>query len=72
MEIDGQLRKILMIVKMRGSGYSNDIREYHITPKGFIIGPRMKGYRGLITRVPERLNSSARKEEPPHKPKGKE
>ena len=33
-EIDGQLRKILMIVKMRGSGYSNDIREYHITPRG--------------------------------------
>jgi circadian clock protein KaiC len=71
-EIDGQLRKILMIVKMRGSGYSNDIREYHITPKGFIIGPRMKGYRGLITRVPESLDRSAQKEEPPDKPKDKD
>jgi circadian clock protein KaiC len=71
-EIDGQLRKILMIVKMRGSGYSNDIREYHITPNGFIIGPRMKGYRGLITRVPQLLDCSARKEELPDKPKGRE
>ena len=67
-EIDGQLRKILMIVKMRGSGYSNDIREYHINSEGFMIGPRMKGYRGLITRVPER-DPSTQKEEPPDKPK---
>jgi circadian clock protein KaiC len=66
-EIDGQLRKVLMIVKMRGSGYSNDIREYHINSEGFMIGPRMKGYRGLITRVPEPLDSSAQKEEAPDK-----
>jgi circadian clock protein KaiC len=70
-EIESQLRKILMIVKMRGSGYSNDIREYQITPEGFVIGPRLKGYSGLITRVPEPLNPSAKKEEPPDKPKGK-
>jgi circadian clock protein KaiC len=70
-EIDGQLRKILMIVKMRGSDYSNDIREYHITPKGFIIGPRMKGYRGLITRVSQPLHSSAQREGSPDKAKGK-
>jgi circadian clock protein KaiC len=68
-EIDGQLRKILMIVKMRGSDYSNDIREYHINSEGFMIGPRMKGYSGLITRVPEPLDSSSRKEEPSDKPK---
>ena len=68
-EIDGQLRKILMIVKMRGSGYSNDIREYHITPEGFVIGPRLKGYSGLITRVPQPLGRYAQREEPPDKPK---
>ncbi|MGD0230135.1 MAG: ATPase domain-containing protein [Syntrophorhabdales bacterium] len=68
-EIDGQLRKILMIVKMRSSGYSNDIREYHITSGGFIIGPRLKGYSGLTTRTPQPLDRSAQKEEPPDKPK---
>jgi circadian clock protein KaiC len=70
-EIDGQLRKIFMIVKMRGSGYSNDIREYYITADGFVIGPHLKGYAGLITRVPQLLDRSAQKEGPPHKPKGK-
>ena len=70
-EIEGQLRKILMIIKMRGSGYSNDIREYEITSEGIIIGPRMKGYRGLITEVPELLDSSAQKGGPRGKPKGR-
>jgi circadian clock protein KaiC len=71
-EIDGQLRKILLIIKMRGSGYSNDIREYEITSEGLTIGPRMKGYRGLIAKVPEPLDSSAQKGGPPDKPKSEE
>ncbi len=71
-EIDGQLRKILMIVKMRGSDYSNDIREHHITSEGFVIGPRMKGYRGLITKVPQLSDRPAQREETPDMPKSKE
>ncbi len=62
-EIEAQLRKILMIVKMRGSGYSNDIREYFITPEGFSIGSRLKGYSGLITRVPEPLGPYSQNQE---------
>lgn len=54
-EIDGQLRKILMVVKMRGGNHSKDIREYDITSEGLQIGPRLTGYRGLITGVPEPL-----------------
>jgi circadian clock protein KaiC len=52
-EIDGQLRKILVVVKMRGGNHSKDIREYEITSQGIEIGPRLKDYRGLITGVPE-------------------
>ena len=33
-EIDGQLRKVLMVVKMRGGDHSKDIREYEITSEG--------------------------------------
>ena len=33
-EIDGQLRKVLMVVKMRGSDHSKDMREYEITSEG--------------------------------------
>jgi hypothetical protein len=42
-EIDGQLRKIIVVIKMRGGNHSKDIREYVITGKGLIIlGPRQR------------------------------
>ena len=41
-EIDGQLRKVLMVVKMRRST-ARDIREYEITSEGFVIGERLDG-----------------------------
>ena len=56
-EIDGQLRKMIVVVKMRGGDHSKDIHEYEITSKGMVIGERFKGYRGLITGIPETLNS---------------
>jgi circadian clock protein KaiC len=62
-EIDGELRKILLIVKMRGGNHSKDIREYQITSEGLvIIGPRLTGFRGLTTGNPERLDHPAEKE----------
>jgi circadian clock protein KaiC len=51
-EIDGQLRKVMMVVKMRGGDHSKDIREYEVTPGGLRIGERLRGYQGLITGVP--------------------
>jgi circadian clock protein KaiC len=62
-EIDGQLRKVMVVVKMRGGNHSKDIREYEITSDGIVlIGSRMQGYRGLITGVPSTLYGAARKE----------
>jgi circadian clock protein KaiC len=52
-EIEGQLRKVLTVVKMRGSSHSKDIREYEITSAGIEIGARLQGYHGLVTGVPE-------------------
>jgi circadian clock protein KaiC len=52
-EIDGQLRKVMVVVKMRGGNHSKDIREYEITSDGIVlIGPRLRGYQGLVTGVP--------------------
>lgn len=51
-EIDGQLRKILMVVKMRGGAHSHDIREYRIDSSGLVIGERVGDYAPLITGVP--------------------
>jgi circadian clock protein KaiC len=62
--IEGQLRKILVIIKMRGGSHSQDVREYEITSKGMVIaGVRLNDYQRLITGVPERVNRSGEKDE---------
>ena len=53
-EIDGQLRKVMVVIKMRGGNHSKDIREYVITEKGLVvIHPRRTDYHGLITGIPQ-------------------
>jgi circadian clock protein KaiC len=54
-EIDGQLRKVMVVIKMRGGNHSKDIREYVITNKGVVvIHPRRTDYYGLTTGIPKR------------------
>lgn len=50
--INGQLRKMLMVVKMRRSTHSIDMHEYQITSDGVEIGEPLRGYRGLTSGVP--------------------
>jgi circadian clock protein KaiC len=57
-EIDGQLRKIMVVVKMRGTDHSADIRAYDITADGFTIGERLADYSDLITGIPHKTISS--------------
>jgi circadian clock protein KaiC len=52
-ELDGQLRHVLAVVKMRGSGHSHDFREYAVTPQGAVIGRSLEGYRGILSGFPE-------------------
>ncbi len=55
-EIDGQLRKVMVVIKMRGGNHSKDIREYVITDEGVVvIGPRQTDYTRLTTGLPERI-----------------
>ncbi len=55
-EIDGQLRKIMVVIKMRGGNHSKDIREYVISDEGVVvIGPRQTDYVRLTTGLPERI-----------------
>ena len=54
-EIDGQLRKVIVVIKMRGGNHSKDIREYVISDKGVVvIRPRSTDYHGLTTGIPTR------------------
>jgi circadian clock protein KaiC len=64
-EIDGQLRKVMVVIKMRGGNHSKDIREYVITSQGVVvIHPRSTEYHGLITGIPTRTG--------PHPAQGQE
>lgn len=51
-EIDGQLRTVLSIVKMRGSDHSHDFWLYRIASRGGVIGQTLQNYRGILTGVP--------------------
>jgi circadian clock protein KaiC len=70
-EIDGQIRKVMVVVKMRGGNHSKDIREYIITEDGVvIIHPRSTEYTGLTTGIPARTGPRpAQESEPPPEPK---
>ncbi len=63
-EIDGQLRKVMVVIKMRGGNHSKDIREYVITDKGVVvIGPRRTEYAALTSGTPLMVNQPG--EQPP-------
>jgi circadian clock protein KaiC len=52
-EIDGQLRRALSVVKVRSSQHSKDLREYEISSDGgIVVGRALKGYDGLLTGTP--------------------
>ena len=72
-EIDGQLRKVMVVIKMRGGNHSKDIREYVITDQGVVvIQPRSTDYDGLTTGIPERTGPRpAQKKEAAPEPKAK-
>ena len=51
--INGQYRKMMMVIKMRRSTHSIDMHEYQITSKGLEIGEPLRGLRGLTSSIPE-------------------
>jgi circadian clock protein KaiC len=52
-EIDGVLRTVLAIHKMRGSSHSHDFITYEVTTQGAIMRGPLRNYRGILTGVPE-------------------
>jgi circadian clock protein KaiC len=53
-EIAGEMRPVLAVVKMRGSQHSRDYRAYEITARGAVVGKRLDDYHGITTGVPDR------------------
>src|ERR1700694_715996 len=57
-EIEGEIRKVLTVIKMRGSEHSKAIRLYDVTRSGLVVGNAMQDYRGIITGVAQRYQST--------------
>jgi circadian clock protein KaiC len=47
-EVDSQLRRMMAVVKVRGSAHSHDLREFTITDDGICIGERLPEQEGLL------------------------
>ena len=59
-ELDGQLKRLMALVKLRGSQHSKELRLYEVTNEGLVIGNGLHGYEGLMTGTPKLLNSPPR------------
>ncbi|MBC8087186.1 MAG: AAA family ATPase [Phycisphaerae bacterium] len=57
--INGQLRKMLLVVKMRRSQHSIDMVGYQLTSSGVEIGEPIRGYRALTSGIPTRMSTWA-------------
>jgi circadian clock protein KaiC len=53
-EIEGQVRKVMSVIKMRGSKHSTELRLYDVTKRGLVVGNSLHEYRGIITGVAQR------------------
>jgi circadian clock protein KaiC len=51
-ELEGELRRVMAVIKMRGSDHSHEFRMYEVTAKGVFVGDPLKEYDGIITGVP--------------------
>jgi circadian clock protein KaiC len=58
-ELEGELRKVLAVVKMRGSGHSTALRQYEVTDHGLEFGEELREYTGIITGVARRRTDLA-------------
>ena len=53
LEIGGQLKRAMAVVKVRGSEHSKDLRAYEIDPGGsLVVGEPLRTYEGLLTGAP--------------------
>ena len=57
-EIEGQMHKVMTVIKMRGSAHSKDLRLYDVTETGREVGNTLYDYRGVITGVAQRQQAS--------------
>lgn len=63
-ELDGVLRKVLVVAKMRGFDHSKELRLYDIGPSGIVIGESLADRPGILVGTPRRIPTSGGTETP--------
>jgi len=58
-EIGSRLRRVMAVVKVRGSDHSDQLRQYEITGSGIIIGKRLAEVEGLLGGQPAHREGNA-------------
>jgi circadian clock protein KaiC len=62
LEIDGELRKVIGVLKKRLGDFGRTLRELSITDQGVRVGLPLTDLRGVLTGLPERVESLKRPE----------
>lgn len=55
-ELEGQLRRVIGVVKSRGSDHDKSLREWRMQDGNVLIGERLTGLAGVITGLPQPAN----------------
>lgn len=58
MELNGELRKSIGVLKKRAGNFEKSLREFEITAEGIRVGPPLRGLRGILGGVPEILGAA--------------
>ncbi|MBC7685798.1 MAG: AAA family ATPase [Bdellovibrionales bacterium] len=59
-ELDGQMKRVLSVVKVRGSDHSKDVRFFDVDGGVISIGRRLSGYTGILSGQPVRNGRASR------------
>ena len=58
LEMNGQLKKVLAVIKARDTDHSKEFRLYDISERGCVIGRDLKGYEGILSGQPRRIDGT--------------
>lgn len=58
-ELDGELRKTIGVLKKRAGSFDKGLREFDITQEGLRVGKQLRGMRGLMSGVPEVIQTGS-------------
>jgi circadian clock protein KaiC len=59
-ELEGQFKRVMAVVKVRASAHKKDLRLFEITADGIVVGVRIGDSQGLLTGSPQLVSPGSR------------